>query len=428
MLDRSIQVSLQRSGSLVAEVRIVSAKGGVRWANFSGMVLLNAAHGGPERIIGVARDVTDRKNGVQERDLLVKRLEREHATLSAVVGGMSDGLIVADSNHLVELCNDRALSLLGTERHLVLGRPLAEVCGLALPELMGTAGRVDWRTALSRADDQPTFEASVAGPPPRELEVHLFSIRGGADGFWTGILILDRSAVKLLSLLEERERIAMDLHDGVIQSLYAVALGLAARERTLPPDSRRTLRAVLQQTRSQLSNVIREIRDYIGDLRLDRLGEHNLIAGLQELGTQLNANGLLLLDFELDTEAASVLDAEASANLLYIAHEATSNIVRHARAGSASILLQQDEDLVSLTVRDDGRGFNPRMAGRRSGDGLRNMAERARLLGGSLIVKSEPGQGAEVRLDLPLSRTQIQRAGPGGDAPTRSAPRTVVSS
>jgi signal transduction histidine kinase len=125
------------------------------------------------------------------------------------------------------------------------------------------------------------------------------------------------------------------------------------------------------------------------------------------LANNLRINGLipdleLAPDLALDLEEA--LTAEATANVLYIAREAISNVLRHARASRVAIRLARAGDQLVLTIRDNGQGFNPGRTGRRSGDGLRNMAERTGALGGKLEVTSNPGQGTQVDLRFPAAR------------------------
>jgi PAS domain S-box-containing protein len=208
-----------------------------------------------------------------------------------------------------------------------------------------------------------------------------------------------------LALLEDRERIAMDLHDGVIQSLYAVTLGLGAQALQ---EEREATRAALDRALAQINGVIQAIRNYIFDLRVPDAEQQGLRRGLNLLVTELRVNSLVEPEVELDA-VEQLLSAEAEASLLQIIHDATTNVMRHASASAVAIHLTRDGDQLVLTVRDNGRGFDPQRAGRRAGDGLRNMAERSRRLGGRLTVSSQLGQGTTVRLELPLARIGRQR-------------------
>jgi signal transduction histidine kinase len=232
---------------------------------------------------------------------------------------------------------------------------------------------------------------------------------GDAGPGW-GAVLHDVTATRLLALLQERERIAMDLHDGVIQSLYAVALGLGARARALDGNVE-TTREALRKAVAHINAVIQEVRNYIFDLRLGEQAARGVRAGLEALATELRINALVQPELTVDPTADVRLPPEAAANLLQIAREATANVIRHAGATAVQITLQQEGAALALTVRDNGRGFAPTRAGHEGapaagGQGLHNMAERARLLGGRLAVRSEPGQGTTVRLEVPLSDTR----------------------
>jgi two-component system, NarL family, sensor histidine kinase DevS len=196
----------------------------------------------------------------------------------------------------------------------------------------------------------------------------------------------------------------MDIHDGVIQSLYAVALSLNAHERLLDVEAAET-RQALQRARMQISNIIQEIRDVIFDLRQHRRQLPDLQAGLEALVAELFGPTSIQVDLELEDGIDHFLDAVRVSGILYITREAMSNVIRHAGASKVTIHLARMEEKLVLTIRDDGRGFNPiatdaENSGPTEGQGLRNMAERAQLLGGRSLVVSSPGHGTEVYVEV----------------------------
>jgi signal transduction histidine kinase len=204
--------------------------------------------------------------------------------------------------------------------------------------------------------------------------------------------------------LEERERIAMDLHDGVVQSLYGVVLELAAQEGRL--DASET-RASLSRARTQIEGAIGELRQYLSVLRAPGTMPADLRTGLELLADQLRARAPLRVELEVDLESEDALGPEAIEHLLYTVREATSNVIRHARASVVMIQLAQVDRQLVLTIRDDGRGLDPAERDRRRGDGLRHMAERAARTGGRLTVTGQLGAGTEVRLQVPLDREAV---------------------
>jgi two-component system, NarL family, sensor histidine kinase DevS len=201
-----------------------------------------------------------------------------------------------------------------------------------------------------------------------------------------------------LARLEERERIAMDLHDGVIQSLYGVALGLGAQQ----VQAEQTEADMgISQAIDGINRVIQEIRNNIFDLRLRDLGQVGLRGGIEVLAEELRINTLVRPDLDLAEDAEHFLGADAVTSLLYIARESTSNVIRHAQASTVAIRLASTGDELVLTIRDNGRGFDPEDRHQRAGDGLRNIRERARAIGGSVSIDSVPGRGTGVCVRVP---------------------------
>jgi two-component system, NarL family, sensor histidine kinase DevS len=203
-----------------------------------------------------------------------------------------------------------------------------------------------------------------------------------------------------LARLEERERIAMDLHDGVIQSLYGVVLGLGAAQ--LHADAAHTDRRVGQAI-DAINRVIQDIRNNIFDLRLRDLGHGGLRGGIEVLAEELRINSLLQPELELDAvdTAERCVGSEAMTSLLYIAREATSNVIRHAQASIVTIRLATADDQLTLTIGDNGRGFDSAATDGHLGDGLRNIQDRARAIGGTCSIESAPGQGTSVCVRVP---------------------------
>jgi signal transduction histidine kinase len=209
---------------------------------------------------------------------------------------------------------------------------------------------------------------------------------------------IQEGEMQLRRSLEERQRLALDLHDDLIQSVYAVGLCLE--------DCRRTLRQAPAQAEARLGGAINSLNAVIRTAR-------NFIAGLEpkvldgrELRTALKSLALTLGEdrtqfaIEVDSQAAGRLNPTQATELLHIAKEAMSNSVRHAHAPRLAISLKQTSEGVCLEVADEGAGFDPQAAGLR-GQGLRNMAARAQAVGGRLEVHSAPGRGCRVTVGIP---------------------------
>jgi signal transduction histidine kinase len=199
-----------------------------------------------------------------------------------------------------------------------------------------------------------------------------------------------------LVLLEDRERIAKELHDGAIQALFAVGMGLQGSAVIAGSEE---LRGRLQHAVDELDRVIRDLRNYIFGLRPGILADRQLDQALQRLCEEFQERTGVVTVAEIDPQAAAELASQAG-DVVQLAREALSNVSRHAEAATCRVSLYRDEDGRVLEVDDDGRGFDPANA-TGSGQGLRNLRERARALGGRAEVHSVPGQGTSVRVTIP---------------------------
>jgi signal transduction histidine kinase len=204
----------------------------------------------------------------------------------------------------------------------------------------------------------------------------------------------------LAQSLDEKIRLGRDLHDGIIQSLYAVGLTLEtvrALVKTNPDEADRRL----EQTRAGLNTAIRDVRAYIVGLTPGNLRRAGFGHAVRTLLTELTSGHEGRFKVEIDDEAAALLTPEQSIEALQIAREAVSNAVRHGRASEIVLRVHKSDREVCLLVQDNGVGFVP-AKGRPGGHGLGNMSARAERLGATLRVTSEPGGGSRVIATLPI--------------------------
>ncbi len=205
-----------------------------------------------------------------------------------------------------------------------------------------------------------------------------------------------------LAVIEERARIGMELHDGIIQSIYAVGLTLEYAHLVLDEQPLEA-RERLNQAIAGLNEVIHDIRSYILDMRPQRFEGKDLAAGLRELARAFRANTFIEVDFDIDAQVSALIEPERATGLFHIAQEGLANVAKHAQARHVGLSLRRDGEALLLELQDDGRGFDPQTVTPHAGHGLRNMEERARLLQGEWRVDSAPGAGARIRVRLPLS-------------------------
>jgi two-component system, NarL family, sensor histidine kinase DevS len=210
---------------------------------------------------------------------------------------------------------------------------------------------------------------------------------------------LRQSEQHLRRSLDDRERMAQDLHDGIIQSIFAVTLNLERCQRLIGVPAKEVI-GQLGAAIADLKLVIRDLRGYLVGLEPPIADGRELETAFATLVKSMASPVQLPFRLEVDPLAADRVTPEQASHLLSVAREALSNSLRHSAAKTGTVSLQFEEDHVRLIVEDDGVGFH-RPAVEKQGHGLRNMAARARRLNGRLDVVTEPGQGTRVIFDLP---------------------------
>ncbi len=201
--------------------------------------------------------------------------------------------------------------------------------------------------------------------------------------------------------LEEKIRLGRDLHDGLIQSLYAAGLTLESIRPLIPTKPTEADRR-LEQCLDQLNAAIRVVRNYITGLAPNELRRLSFGAAIELFIRELRAGRDIEFRPTIDEDAAAALSPDRTLEVLQIAREAISNSLRHGGANHLNVRLHRSGDEVGLLVHDNGTGFNPE--GRASaGHGLGNMHARAAHLGAGLRIDSRPGDGTRVVLTIPVS-------------------------
>jgi two-component system sensor histidine kinase DevS len=206
---------------------------------------------------------------------------------------------------------------------------------------------------------------------------------------------------KRLAVLEERDRFGMDLHDGIIQSIYAVGLTLEHARLLITEDPVQTTSRI-EQAIKDLNHTIRDIRAYILDLRPRQLNNENLMQGIQRLVQEFRANTLIDVNVKGPDDGLASLPEEKAVALFHICQESLANIAKHAKAHRVDIVVWCTADRALLEVQDDGRGFDPEKVKLTIGHGLSNMETRAGNVGGDVDITSEPGNGTNVLAWVPL--------------------------
>jgi signal transduction histidine kinase len=198
-----------------------------------------------------------------------------------------------------------------------------------------------------------------------------------------------------LSVLQDRERIARELHDGVIQSLFAAGMSLqGATALTDDLEAQRRIESVV----TDIDGTIRDLRNYIFGLQPTILADRELDQALRGLTEGLQQRTGIVAVADIDPHAAAELSFR-SADLVQFAREALSNVDRHSGAATCRVSLSMADGAAMLEVDDDGKGFD--QAAATAGSGLPNLEARALAIGGELSIESSP-QGTTVRITIPL--------------------------
>ena len=224
-----------------------------------------------------------------------------------------------------------------------------------------------------------------------------------AVGAWAGLAIENarlHTDARRLAVLEERDRIGMDLHDGVIQSIYGLGLSLENVLLSLNEDST-DAKARVQGAIDGLNQVIRDLRAYILDLKPRQMGDDGLIGGIQRLIAEFKAHTFTEVQLTYTEKGLKNLSESHSLALFHLCQEALANAAKHAKAKNVHISLWRTKDRVLMELRDDGIGFDMEHVNISIGHGLANMQTRVQSVGGDVEISSHLNDGTTILAWVP---------------------------
>jgi signal transduction histidine kinase len=228
------------------------------------------------------------------------------------------------------------------------------------------------------------------GEPFSEEDEQLLEAFGRAAG-----LVIDqemlRTSMRELTLSEERERLARDLHDTVIQRLFGVGLALQISLSSVLDDD---VRSRINNVLDELDATIHEIRTTIFEIDQDQPIDQTLEQRVAQLSGEVETRLGILAELKVASGIDIEIGPRCARHVVQALREILSNIVRHSEASMVQIQVDTMQNLIEVIVRDNGVGFRPNIG---SGRGLRNLSSRARELGGDCTVESEIGSGTMVR-------------------------------
>jgi NarL family two-component system sensor histidine kinase LiaS len=277
---------------------------------------------------------------------------------------------------------------------LIAVAPLGALFGLIMSR--GLTRRL---AALSAAADSWSEGNFTPLPPERgadEISVLGQRLRRMAERLQTLL-----QTQQQLAALEERNRLARDLHDTVKQQSFATLMQVRAARNMLESDP-----AAAQQRLAEAEELIKTSQQELGrlitELRPAELEGQGLAGALRDLASSWASRSHILATCQVQSERRLPLDAEQA--LYRVAQEALANVARHSRASAATVRLTYEPERVLLVISDNGIGFDPAVAAAATGFGLQSMQQRLAALGGQLTLVSAPGSGATLTASVPASQ------------------------
>jgi PAS domain S-box-containing protein len=396
---------LKRTGSVRnMEVKLRSKNGEIRQILLSSeLVELN----GKQCSVTVGNDITDRKRAEDE-------LRRSHIFLRQVIDSVPNFIFAKDREGRFTMVNKAVADCYGSTVENLISQSDADFnpnveevefirqkdlqtmnslqdCFVAEEKITDWSGKTRWLQTIRRpiADDQGrahmVLGAATDITERKQMEE----------------MLLQRER-DLSAALQERERISQDLHDGILQSLYAAGLGLETCKLLIAQQPERiadNLIVTLDQAIGQLNYVMGEVRNFIMGLESHLMQGGDISTALRAMVQTMCGSSSATCRVRIDDEVGRYISTESALHLINIVREGLSNALRHSRATRITVSLGQLIGSIRLTIIDNGIGFNPKSV-QGVGHGLENMAARAQKVGGLFAVRSEPGKGTRILLDL----------------------------
>jgi len=401
------------------DVQLLNSEGEKYWASLSVKLI---TYGGEDAFLTSALDITDRK-------MAEKLLAHSHELMTYVIEHNQSAIAVHDRNLNYIYVSKKYLDVFKVKDSDVIGKHHYDVFP-DLPQkwrdvhqeaLVGKVssaeddpfpredGTVDW----TRWECRPWYEAdgSIGGiiiyteviterkEEEKEKELLLKQVQQANER----LKFLTRELIN--SQEEERKRISRELHDELGQALTAITLDLKIIERALDPETDQVIAQRISETRVIADEIDQKISELALDLRPSLLDDLGLIPTINWYVERYAKRAEVEIKLEVNDQEKR-LSSEIETALYRIIQEALTNVARHARAKKVKLRLDQQPETVTLTIEDDGRGFDldelQNTGSSPQGLGLTGMKDRLSLLGGRLDIQSKPGEGTRIEIEIPF--------------------------
>jgi signal transduction histidine kinase len=220
---------------------------------------------------------------------------------------------------------------------------------------------------------------------------------------------VERLLKKVVNTAEnERLRLSLDLHDGPIQTIVASQLELKTCSLYVSRNRLDEAEAKMESTMKTLGESVRDLRRIVRDLNPPSVSEQGLIAGIEEYVSSVEKNDGIECQFDVN-DPGGMLDTSMEKGIYYVIREALTNVRKHSGASKVNVSIKTDNGKLTVTIADNGHGFDISTADLESEDGhigIRSMRERIKIMNGSLSIESEPGEGTVVTLIVPIGKSE----------------------
>jgi PAS domain S-box-containing protein len=402
---KAIKDAIESRSPYVAEFRVLWSNGTVRWVAARGEFYYSPS-GDPERMLGMAVDITERKDS--EELLQRKEMELKEAQRLAGVGGWqwdpaTDTVVWSEELYRIA-GRDPSLPAVSYKEHsqLYTSESWDRLRGAVETALL-TGAPYELVLEMVRADGTHRW-VMARGEAQRDSTGHTAGLRGTVQDITERKRAEEALSSVNRRLIEaqesERARIARDLHDDIGQRLALLAVALE-QVKGLQPDSSGEALSWLDALQKQTAEIIADVQALSHELHPPRLLHLGVVAAMRGFCGELSAQKNVEVDFRHDNVPRSV-PPDVSLCLFRVLQEALQNALRHSRVRHFDVQLRGTGDAVHLTVRDEGVGFDVDAASRGPGLGLTSMKERLKLVGGELFIEPQPTRGTTVLARAPI--------------------------